>query len=303
MSVDLTAGVSYRDRASWLAGRRVGASSVASILGVSPYRGPWDVWLELRGEAPERPASVDQLRGHRWERRVLEDYELETGHRVSVPARPSIWTGPNPWETATPDGFSLDERNGLGVVEAKTDRIGRGWGDPAELDRWEDGAELVIRPDYAIQCYWLARCTRSPWVDLVVLLPRFELRTYRLWSDPATEEALGAAVASWYQRHVIEGEEPDPDASRACRDHARARLHARGRRPLLTATSEIAGLVEELAAARRAKKVSAELAEALSSTLALSLLESGASGFQLEDGRSARWTAGRSGHFRLYGFD
>ncbi len=301
--IDLAAGVSYRDRASWLRGRRIGASSVASILGVSPFRGPWDVWLELRGEAKDRPANADQLRGHRWERRVLEDYELESGNRVSVPSRPSIWTGPNPWETATPDGFALDERNGLGVVEAKTDRIGKSWGESAELDRWEDGAELVVRPDYAIQCYWLARCTGAPWVDLAVLLPFYELRTFRLWSDPATEEALAAAVARWYRRHVEQGEEPDRDASEACRDHARARLTARGKRPLRVATGELADLVEAFDAARRAKKSATALADQLSATLAGRLLESGASGFRLEDGRSARWTAGRSGHFRLYGFD
>ena len=300
--IDLSAGVSYRDRASWLEGRRIGASSIAAILGVSPYRGPWDVWLELRGEAPTRPATTDQLRGRRWEIRVLEEYEIATGRRVSVPTTSSIWTGANPWETATPDAFA-EHRGELGVVEAKTDRVGHGWGPSGvELERWEDGAELLVRPDYALQCYWLCRCTGAPWVDLAVLLPRYELRWYRLHSDPGTEEAIGDAVAAWYRRHIELQEQPDPDQSRACRDHARARLAARGRRPLMVADEQTAELVELMAEARAEQKRSKAIADEASSSLALRLLDSGASGYQLERGRSARWTAGRSGHFRLYGF-
>ena len=62
--------VSHPDRAAWLAWRadpdahRIGASEVAALFELSPYRAPIDVWLEKLGRAAavnDRIANVERV--------------------------------------------------------------------------------------------------------------------------------------------------------------------------------------------------------------------------------------------------
>lgn len=203
-------------RSEWARARRIGASDVAKILGVSPFGGPWDVWTRLKGLDTRGPETEDQRRGHIWEPTVIDLYRRSTGFDVrAVEGDPILIDGPEEWSTVSPDGFVLDADQ-TGLIEAKTDRFGGHWGESCEIERWTPDAEAVVRPDYALQCYAQMFGADAPFVDLVVLLPFYELRSFRLWRDAEVEAELVETLRAWWDRHVVAGEAPDVDDSRAC---------------------------------------------------------------------------------------
>ena len=292
---------SYRSRDAWLAARRLGSSDAAAILGVSSMRGPWDVWLDLQGRPPS-PETADQTRGKRWEIRVLEDYAYETGRRVLLLPGWTMWTKPDKnWSTSTPDALAEDGGE-LGLVETKTDRRSSRWGPSTEIERWEPGAELIVRPDYAVQCYHQLWVTGAPWVDLAVMLPTYELRVYRLWPDPSVERELAEQLGAWWERHIVAGVAPDPDESDACRAAAAERIAAAGRKKdPRKSTREEVDLVLELATARAAHKAWKTEDKRLTNELA-SRLEPGDAGLDLRPHARGRAMWQRT-HWRLYGVE
>jgi predicted phage-related endonuclease len=216
--------VTLRDRAAWLGARRCGSSTVAKILGISPYGGPVDAYLEATEPAPARVARwrTEVLeRGREWEPVVLHLYQAQTGRAVLRPKPNAVWFGPEDWATATPDAFAdelvLDQVE-RGGVEAKTDIRGEYlWGPPQVIERWEPGCEEIVRPDYALQASWQAWVCDLPWVDLAVLLPRYELRVYRIMRDLELEAELVETVGRWWRDHVEARVMPDPGSSQAWR--------------------------------------------------------------------------------------
>jgi predicted phage-related endonuclease len=241
--------------ADWLAARRIGASDVAKILGVSTWGTGWDVWTRLTGQAPPRgPETVDQARGHLWEPVVIDLYRRQFG----VDARPApagtIIDGPEAWSTISPDGFVFDDV-GVGLLEAKTDRVGGHWGESTEIERWTPACEELVRPDYALQCYAQMFGADVPFVDLVVLLPFYELRAFRLWRDLEVEAELVAELRGWWERHIVGGEPPEVDGSKACAAWVSERFRTPAPpRPATPGELELAARIGELDAQTKAAR-------------------------------------------------
>lgn len=244
----------YPDRQAWLQSRTatIGASEVAPILGLSPYRGPWDVWTAKRDgghlleedTAPdeEDPDAADEedprTRGQIWEPFVRERLQAALGTAVESPGRP--WARPDalvvvhhptlPWATCSPDGW-LEWDGLLSAPELKTDaRRGTGWPRSGlELDgAVEELAAAPVRVDYLLQVDWQLEVLDLPAIVRGVLLGSYRLRWYVVRRNRAFGRSLLNAVAAWRERHLVEGAPPDLDASEACVDHMRARIAAMG---------------------------------------------------------------------------
>ncbi len=294
----------YPSREAWLAARRLGSSDVAAILGLSSFRGPFDVWMTLRGEEP-KPETADQRRGKRWERIVLAEYQDQTGNEVFTWPDWTMFHGDIEWETSTPDAAARDsDTDETGLVEAKTDRRSRLWGESSTLERWHAGAERLVRPDYAVQCYHQLLVTGAPWCDLAVLLPSYELRVYRLFPDHAVERELLRVLGAWWQRHVVDQVPPSPDASAACRRFAAQRMAAASRRPKArVATDSEVSKALFLYNARENRKHFDAKEKLLSAELA-ACLEPGDAGLALDvEGRPHARAMWQRNHFRFYGME
>lgn len=213
------------DHAGWISNRGVGSSDVPAILGLSPYKGPYDVWMRLQGRGLRDDPDEDMRRGTRWEPLVLAVYAGDTGRLVRKPPAHATWRHPEVrWATASPDALVVDERRS-GAVEAKTDRnTERSWGQAGTIHRWDDAAAQRVRIDYALQSYWQAWVCDLAFVDLAVLLPYYELRVYRMERDLELERALVARVSAWYERHVVGREPPPLDGSDAASADLRRRF-------------------------------------------------------------------------------
>lgn len=279
--VALRSARALASREDWLKHRKIGASDIAKVLGVSPYGSAWDVYARLVKPPTERPPqTADMARGHRWEPIILDLYEAETGRRVLRPKANTLWEGPEAWASATPDGFVVDKDGTWGLIEAKTDRNPEKWGDPCTIDGWEPGAERIVRSDYALQCYAQMHVIDRPFVDLTVLLPSYEMKVFRIVRDLEVENAIVEAVGAWYTRHVVGGEEPNIDGSDACRDwFARKFPAAPSKRPARLATEAEVAIAGELAETKAAlehlkgeeKRLSALLMQSMAGERALDL--------------------------------
>jgi len=203
----------YPTRADWLAHRRIGSSDVSAILGLSRYRSEWDVLLRLKGELSEGPSSPAADRGRLLEPVVLRRYGSATGRQVRPTPPNTLWTR-DEWASATPDAFA----DGEIVLEAKTDARRERWGEPQTIERWEPGAELVVRPDYYLQVQHQLWVLDLELADLAVLVPGDdpflpELRIFRLHRDEEVVAAVVDRLSTWWQRHVVAGEPPELDGS------------------------------------------------------------------------------------------
>lgn len=256
-------------RAEWLAKRRIGASDVAAIVGRSPYKTGWDVWLRLTGQAEPQPQTQAMARGVRWEPIVLDLYATETGLPIRRTPEHTTWVRDDrPYLSATPDAFTLDGGR-RGGVEAKTDVHVAEYGEPTVIDRWTPEAAAVVRPVYALQTYsQLAVVDELDFVDLAVLLPFYELRVYRFERDPDVDASLVDTVGAWYERHVVGREPPEIDGSYECRGYLAGQFPQRsdlrpGTDQELELATRIAQLDVELKAAKDAKDLASAQLQAL----------------------------------------
>lgn len=223
----------HKDRASWERGRfdradhRIGASEVAAILGVSPWRGPWDVWAERQGVYPPPDPAKERIfaRGHRYELRALQDFAEESGVFTCQPW--AVWApenrsaqvivvGKEKWAICTPDGLCYASDSGWGGAEAKTSSEPQVWGGTQVIERWEESFSSVVPAHYATQCYWSLEVTGLTTWTLVVLLPWYEVRWFVFLRDEEIQQALLESVGEWRERHLVRSEPPDLSHASAC---------------------------------------------------------------------------------------
>lgn len=133
------------DRDQWLALRRqgLGGSDAAAVCGLSPWKGPYHVWLDkTTGHVDEFGPDAEERMwwGHALEDDILERLTLTTG--LEWDAQPGMFAHPAlPWMLATPDAFCADDSELL--AELKT--VGY-----RQAHRWDDGG----LPDE----YWCQGC-------------------------------------------------------------------------------------------------------------------------------------------------
>lgn len=203
------------DGATTAPARTVGASDVAAILGLSPWRRPYDVWWALAADDSERypaPSSGALLRGQLLEPGLREWYaraegvpDLRPGPTLAEPGWPVGRYG-----HARPDAYHAhpDGGGGIVVVEVKTARS------PAE---WAEG----VPAHYLAQVLWQLASVPPGGASIaearvVAYVLDDAPRIYHVARDPRREAALLRRVEEWYECHVIGGVPPlDGDADRA----------------------------------------------------------------------------------------
>lgn len=247
----------FEDRDTWVEGRKtgLGSSDVAAILGVSPYRSPWDIYLERvldRRPTPDARREKYYARGHREEPRILEDYGDEVG-AVVMPLRQVIVEGPAPL-AVSPDSFvALDGEWGLG--ECKTDRT-FAWGPSGSvIERWTPAARELVREDHAAQVYSQLIATGLPFGVLAVRRDMDDLRHFTIVADERLQSRMLERLTEWWQRHIVGREPPENDGSEACAK-AKERLYAGGAREKKTraATADEVKAARELVAVKTEKQ-------------------------------------------------
>jgi len=217
--------------------RSVGSSEVAAILGLDTYRTGLDVWLSKRNPElfADEKESEAQLMGHLLEPVVAQRYALALPD-VSLRESETL-VGPEPFMTATPDRIASSSANEW-IVEIKTKSAWtvRGFG--------PTGTDEVPR-EILCQVLWQQAVSGlTAQADVAVLVDGREFKLYHVAHDAEVAAVMLDEVRTWWQRHMVDGEEPAIEGS-AARMYLQQKF-AKARPDLIEADEEANHLMREI---------------------------------------------------------
>lgn len=189
------------DREAWLAERRkrLNASEIAAILGLSPHATAGEVWLDKMGRLDPLPGNDAIALGHAIEGPLLDIAERQLGPLK----RQARFVDEDSILAATLDGWLMD----LGeAVEAKT----YGLLNPmADTDEWGDDHSDQVPAQYWIQCQVQMRCSGAELAHLYALVAGRGMLRYRIAGDRKVQEQIIEFCAQWWRNHVIAKQAPE----------------------------------------------------------------------------------------------
>ena len=222
----------------------IGASEIAAVCGVNPYRSALDVWMVKTSRQEPFAGNVATEWGTRLEASVLAKYA--DAHSVTVERGVVTYhCKDESWMLATPDGFVVTEPHyGL---EVKTAGARSAW-------RWgQEGDDMP--EEYLLQIAWSCAVLGYQRWDLAVLIGGQDYREYRYDRDMALEERLIELGREFWQC-VVNDTPPEPDASQSASE-ALARLYPKNILDIKESTGEINDALEGLIAAKATVKIAA----------------------------------------------
>lgn len=193
-----------KDRAEWLEMRKngIGASEVASVVGISPWTTPFALFLRKTGQVPPIEENNAMHMGHLLEGVVVQLWEEQTGFKaVKASAKDIIYQDPeHPWRIVTPDRIAFEVNPVTGkkqkvLVEAKTSSMSF---DPDNLPAY-----------YVAQCQYQMLVTGVHVCYLCWLTAGRDFGYARIEYDAEFAEWLAEEVDTFWVESVLGGKEPD----------------------------------------------------------------------------------------------
>lgn len=234
------------NRDAWLAQRRtgIGGSDVAAILGLSPWRTPYQVWEDKTGRSEEQPETPALYWGRLLEDPIRQAYADRTGLTVTKPDR-MFTSEEHPFMLANLDGIASDGR----IVEFKTTSRADGWG--------EEGSDEI--PDhYQTQVQHYMSVMGVERADVGVLIAGRDFRIYTVEADAELQQMLIEEEAKFWE--LVKTDTP-PGVN--CTTDAARRWRTATANKFLSADAEILSVWEDLCAIRHQIDVLKEEEDAL----------------------------------------
>ena len=193
-----TVTIEVATRDEWLEARKdaIGASEVASILGISPYAGPWEVWADKTNRLESWAGNSATRAGQVFERAVLDQAESELGPllrdvRIKHPTLPMA---------ATLDAKVIE--SGYPIEAKTTGIVGPVFG------KWGDAMTDEIPEHYLVQVHAQLAVTGAEMAFLFALIAGRGVIQYKVERSEKLSERLGEIVSEWWQKHVVADCEP-----------------------------------------------------------------------------------------------
>jgi len=246
------------EHAQWLEERRkgIGGSDVAAIMGLSPFKTAYQVYREKRREVEDWSGNELTDWGKRMEPAIRQWYSDTTGRDVRLPEK-IMYHEKYPFMLASLDGFTDDRR----IVEIKTARSGKSWGEP--------GTNQI--PDYyAVQVHHYMIVTGFEVADVPVSIAGGSPELYEVPADREIAEMIIEACATFWKR-VVDGNPPDP----VTYADAVARFGNIKSEGAVIATEEIINAVIDLKKSRDMVKTHEEYEDGLKAQIIIALGEQG----------------------------
>ena len=154
---------------TWLELRRqgLGASDMAAVMGVSPYKTPYQLWAEKTGMTPEQKVGDAARRGVILEDAVGQYYEQERGVKLRK-SNGIVRLKKHPRIMASLDRTIVGETKG--IVEIKT----------SASPRW---SMWPVPPEVMIQVHVQMGIVGAEWCDVVALLGGLVFKIERVEFD------------------------------------------------------------------------------------------------------------------------
>lgn len=191
----------------------LGASEVAAVLGLDPYKTALDVFLEKTGQADPLPENRFMRWGKRLEAVIVDEYQ-DTHPSVQIVPSDTV-VGPETWMLATPDRLVSDPMRVGAALTWGLECKSRGH---FNTDAWGEPGTDEVPHAVAVQCHWGMLVTGLRRWDVAVLLGGNDYREYTLyWDDAIALELVARTRAFWFD-HVVA--KVHPPFTGAPSDHA-----------------------------------------------------------------------------------
>jgi putative phage-type endonuclease len=164
----------------WLELRRqgLGASDMAAVMGVSPYKTPYQLWAEKTGATPPQKVGAAANRGVILEDAVAQYYEQERGVKLRK-SNGVVRLKLQPRLMASLDRTIVGEPKG--IVEVKT----------SASPRW---SMWPVPPEVVIQTHVQMGIVGADWCDVVALLGGLVFKIERVHFDPVLWDEIQRAA-------------------------------------------------------------------------------------------------------------
>jgi putative phage-type endonuclease len=195
------------DREEWLLLRQqgIGGSDAAVVMGLSPYKSAYELWLEKRTPADldrDEPGPDSPMYwGNALEDDVADAFELTTGLRCGG-APGLLANNTDPYLFANPDRLVYDGDELVGILEAKTTGLHMS-------HEWE-GDDLPTAALLQTHHYLMVTGLPRAWVAGLIAGQRFVCK--EIEPDDVLHKLMRLHDAAFWER-VQSGEPPQPDGS------------------------------------------------------------------------------------------
>lgn len=201
-----------------LRAHHVGASEVAAVMGLSPYRSPYDVWCQKTGQGRQVDMSPAAEWGLRLEAAVLGKYLDAHDEVIEAVAYPGTIVHEGGVLCCTPDCIVTLRDGSRRNVQIKT-------ASAYARDSWGDSGLTAIPQHYWWQVQAEMLVTGIEVSDVVVLIGGQDYREYTIDRDESACQIIALDVADWWHTHVVERQAPPTDPTHpTALDEVRARL-------------------------------------------------------------------------------
>lgn len=158
--------------------KRMTASKIAAVLGLSPWESRFSLWHKMAGLVEPEPMNDQMRRGHYLEPAIAKWFADQ--HRGEFWMTPGgAWAHPDrPWQAASPDRLLTppemeydQEAKPTAVLEVKS---------TAHDEEWGEAFTDEVPPYYRAQVMWQLDTLGLEVAYVAVLLPRLEFRQYEI---------------------------------------------------------------------------------------------------------------------------
>lgn len=192
--------------------RAIGGSDAATVLGISPWQTPTDLWDRLREDPdplalPPTPEALHLTVGRRVEA-SLRGLFAEHWDTPVLGGQDTLRHPAHPYLVGHPDAVTADGD----LVEIKVAASRGAWGD--------EDTDAVPQQYYAQALHYLAlmrACGLTPRAARFgVLFYPYQLSTFVIDATATADlqDRLIETEVAWWQAHVVEGQQPDPATQR-----------------------------------------------------------------------------------------
>lgn len=190
-------------REAWLAERQkmLTASDVAAVFGVSPFDDAtaWNVWAVKTGRLQPGPQTYPMLRGQLLEDAVVALWQATVDYPVRTKRVGLMRSRRHPWLGASIDRLSACPR-GRCVQETKTAVNSRDWEDD----------EVPVHTQLQVMTQLIV--SGRDHAHVVYLDGYLQVHERVIERDDELIATMLGHLGPWWQRHVVDGVEPDATA-------------------------------------------------------------------------------------------
>lgn len=258
------------DRETFLANRKkgIGGSDVAAILGFSPYKSPYQLWLDKTGRSEKSEQNESAHFGNLLEDVVAKEFSRRSGMKVQR-VKQQLFLEDHHWALGNIDRAVINPEIS-GNVRFKDGAL-----TTDQLLECKTASEYMSKlfgeqdtdqiPDYYLtQCLWYLMITGCQVIHLAVLIGGNKFRMYRIERDEDLIKSIFNQVKAFWFNHVLADVPPDP----TCFDDVLHRWskHVVGKQ--IEANFKQIKLAEELITVQQTKKDAEAREEAIKLELA-----------------------------------